>query len=146
MWEKFKQLSLPIRILIFILIGIILAFLASVIMGGIETYMANRGIDKALEERDQAIKQAQEFKVIAEKESAEKEQFKGAAAAYKEQIEAKDQQLEELYESQPALRQRAIDAGNKVKAIQESKIRPIDENIRQRVDDLGRELDRLYSN
>lgn len=80
----------------------------------------------------------------ADKESADKEQFKGMAAAYKEQTDILTKERNELLQQRPELQKRSIEAGKKVAEIQSRKIQPIDANIRNRVADVSRKLDSLY--
>lgn len=89
-------------------------------------------------------KQSEADKAAATAARTEAEQYKGAAAAYKEQAAALQNQITELQNARPELQQKSAEAGRKVEDIRNRAIKPIDGNIRQRVDDLSTSLDQLY--
>lgn len=93
---------------------------------------------------EQLEKRAAQAEEKAKQEEIEKEQYKGAAAAYQQESKATQEQLVEMFNERPELQKRSAAAAKRVEQIRAQPIRPIDADIKQRVSDMGSKLDALY--
>lgn len=87
---------------------------------------------------------AAEDKARVAKAEAEAEQFKGAAAAYKDQSAEMQAQVTELINARPELQQRVATAAARTQAARNRVPQPIDAHIDERVKVFGAKLDQLY--
>lgn len=139
----FSSLVSGLGLIPVIIIGLVILAFVFFGIGGIsnwwDSYKANKQVQSLQEE-------ATQYKAQAEQEKAAKDQAIGLAAGYKAQAEELNTTLTELKNEKPALQQRINESERKVENIRNQRILPIDNNIRQRVDSLGAELDKLYPN
>ncbi len=80
----------------------------------------------------------------AQQALTERDQAIGAAAVYKQQSEALENERTELLNARPELQKKVIESGKAVEAARNRTTRPIDEFIDQRIKDVGAKLDTLY--
>lgn len=133
----FTGLGLVPSILLIVFVGAVVIYAFGSFTGYIESAWTNHKVNQLQAEADKYKAQADKNKEIAD-------QAIGAAASYKAQTEQLQAERTELLNAQPQLKSQVEQAHNKVAQIRNTQPRPIDDAIRQRIDDVGSKLDALY--
>lgn len=133
----FGGLGLVPSLVLGLIVIALLVFAFGGVSGAFDSWRANREIENLKQEADELRKQAATAEV-------EKEQYKGAAAAYKEQAAGVQNELTELFNARPELQRQTAAATQRVQEIRNRPVRPVTDDMRKRVDDFGAKLDALY--
>lgn len=133
----FAGLGLIPSLCIVALILLVVWYAYSGIFSTIHNWNADRKVEAAINDAD-------EWKAKAETAGKEANQYQGAAAAYKQQAEVLTAERTELLNARPELQQKIDTAKKTAEAARTRPIRPIDNTIQQRINDLGTKLDQLY--
>ena len=135
----FKGLGLlPSMILVVVLLAVCYYAFDSV-KNGIHGYETDKKVAALQAGADKAQKDAD----VAKQEA---DQFRGAAAAYKQQADQLNAERAELINANPALAARVAEADKKVQSVHSRPLQPVTDDMRQRVTDVGSKLDNLYPN
>ncbi len=132
----YAAIGLPATIFIGIVVLVVLWYAFGGVMSTYDSYVANKEIEGLKQQADAE-------RVKSTQAQAEAEQWKGAAAAYKEQAEQVQNELTELSKARPELQRQTSAAVNRVQEIRNRPVRPVTGDMRQRIDDLGAKLEQL---
>lgn len=132
----YKTIGLPATIAIVLIVLAGLWFAYGGLVSTYDSYVSNKEIESLKQQADAE-------RVKSTQAQAEAEQWKGAAAVYKQQAEEVDKELKELANARPELQRQTAAAAHRVEEIRNRPTVPVTGDMRQRIDELGAKLESL---
>jgi F0F1-type ATP synthase membrane subunit b/b' len=133
----FVALGFPMSIALIAFVAVALWYLIGYASEGYTEHQADKQIDAYKKQTADAL-------ALARQKEDEMNQALGAASAYKAEAEALENERTILLQQRPELAARVASASKQVEAIRNRPLVPVSGDMRQRVEDLGAKLDKLY--